>query len=48
MGETTQIRAEDKGYLHIQAINAKFNKPRTVVLLPQVAKAIEKQLAGPL
>lgn len=41
VGEMTQIRAEDidfsKGYLHDQAINAKFKKPRTVVLLPQVA-----------
>lgn len=48
--EMTQITAEDidfnKGYLHVQAINAKFKKPRTVVLLPQVAEAIAKQLAG--
>ena len=46
----TQIRAEDidfsKGYLHVQAVNAKFNKPRTVVLLPRVAEVLKKQLAG--
>jgi integrase len=35
-----------KGYLHVLALNAKFKKPRTVVLLPQVAGAISKQLAG--
>ena len=50
VSEMTQIRAEDidlhKGYLHVLALNAKFNKPRTVVLLPQVAEAISKQLAG--
>jgi integrase len=50
VGEMTQIRAEDidfrKGYLHVQATNAKFKKPRTVVLLPLVAKAIEKHLSG--
>jgi integrase/recombinase XerD len=50
VGEMTQIRAEDidfaKGYLHVQAINAKFNKPRTVVLLPRVAEILKKQLAG--
>lgn len=50
VGEMTQIRAEDidfsKGYLHIQALNAKFKKPRTVVLLPQVIDAIVKQLSG--
>jgi integrase/recombinase XerD len=50
VSEMTQIRAEDidfsKGYLHVQATNAKFKKPRTVVLLPLVAKAIEKQLFG--
>jgi integrase/recombinase XerD len=50
VGEMTQIRAEDidfsKDYLHVQAINAKFNKPRTVVLLPRVADAVAKQLAG--
>jgi integrase len=50
VGEMTLIKAEDidfnKGYLHVQAINAKLNKPRTVVLLPQVAEAIAKQLAG--
>lgn len=50
MGEMTQIRAEDidfsKGYLHVQALNAKFNKPRTVVLMPQVSNAIIKQLSG--
>ena len=50
VGEMTQIKAEDvdfsKGYLHVQAINAKFKKPRTVVLLPQVAEAVAKQLAG--
>src|SRR5512137_758164 len=52
VGEMTQIKAEDidfnKGYLHVQAINAKFKKPRTVVLLPQVAEAVAKQLAGRL
>jgi integrase len=46
----TQIKAEDidssKGYLHVQAINAKFKKPRTVVLLPKVAESLQKQLAG--
>jgi integrase len=50
VGEMTQINAEDidfnKGYLHVPAINAKFKKPRTVVLLPQVARAISKLLAG--
>ena len=50
VGEMTQIKADDidssKGYLHIQAINAKFKKPRTVVLLPKVAEAVTKQLAG--
>jgi integrase len=50
VSEMTQIRAEDvdfsKGYLHVPAINAKFKKARTVVLLPQVANAISKQLAG--
>ena len=50
VSEMTQIRAEDadfsKGYLHVPAINAKFKKPRTVVLLPQVAAAISKQFAG--
>jgi len=50
VGEMTQIRAEDidfsKGYLHVQALNAKFNKPRTVVLMPQVVDAVAKQLAG--
>jgi integrase len=50
VGEMTQIRAEDidfnKGYLHVQAINAKFKKPRTVVLLPKVAESLQKQLAG--
>ena len=50
VSEMTQIRAEDvdfnKGYLHVPAINAKFKKPRTVVLLPQVADAISKLLAG--
>ena len=50
VGEMTQIKAEDidfsKGYLHVQALNAKFKKPRTVVLLPKVADAIAKQLAG--
>ena len=46
----TQIKAEDidisKGYLHVEAINAKFNKPRTVVLLSQVAEVLQKQLNG--
>jgi len=50
VGEMTQIIAEDidflKGYLHVQASNAKFKKPRTVVLLPQVLDAVTKQLAG--
>jgi integrase len=50
VSEMTQIRAEDvdfsKGYLHVPAINAKFKKARTVVLLPQFANAISKQLAG--
>ena len=50
VGEMTQIRAEDvdfsKEYLHVQAVNAKFNKPRTVVLLPRVAEVLKKQLAG--
>lgn len=50
VGEMTQIRAEDidfsKGYLHVQALNAKFNKPRTVVLLPRVAEAMTKLLNG--
>jgi integrase/recombinase XerD len=50
VGEMTQIQAEDidfqKGYLHIQAAKSKGKKPRTVVLLPQVAEAIVKQLAG--
>jgi integrase/recombinase XerD len=49
VGEMTQVRAEDmdfrKGYLHVQALNAKFKKPRTVVLLPQVAEVLQKQLA---
>lgn len=46
----TLVRGEDvdfsKGQLHVSAINAKFNKTRTVVLLLQVAEAISKQLAG--
>ena len=46
----TQIKAEDvdfsKGYLHVQAINAKFKKPRTVVLLPLVTEALKKHLVG--
>jgi integrase len=46
----TQIRAEDvdfnKGYLHVPALNAKFKKPRTVVLLPKVIEAVSTQLAG--
>jgi integrase/recombinase XerD len=50
VGEMTQIQAEDidfqKGYLHIQAAKSKGKKPRTVVLLPQVAEAVAKQLAG--
>jgi len=50
VGEMTQIRAEDidfrKGYLHVQATNAKFKKPRTVVLLHLVAKSMAKQLSG--
>jgi integrase len=50
VSEMTQIRAEDvdfnKGYLHVPALNAKFNKPRTVVLLPKVIEAVSTQLAG--
>lgn len=50
VGEMTQIRAEDidfnKGFLHVPAINAKFNKPRTVVLMPKVAEVLKKQLDG--
>ncbi len=50
VGEMTQIKADDidfsKGFLHVQAMNAKFKKPRTVVLLPKVAEAIAKQLGG--
>jgi integrase len=50
VGEMTRIKADDidfrKGYLHVQATNAKFKKPRTVVLLPQVAEILQKQLAG--
>lgn len=42
VGEMTQIKAENidfsKGYLHVKAFNAKFNKPRTVVLLSQVTE----------
>jgi hypothetical protein len=45
-GEMTQIMAEDtdfsKGHLHLQAVNAKFKKPRTVVLLPQIAEVLKK------
>jgi integrase len=50
VSEMTQIRAEDidfsKGYLHVPALNAKFKKARTVVLLPQVAKSISRLLSG--
>jgi integrase/recombinase XerD len=50
VGEMTQIKAEDidfsRGYLHVQAINAKFKKPRTVVLLPQITEVLQKQLDG--
>jgi integrase len=50
VSEMTQIRAGDvnfsKSYLHVPALNAKFKKPRTVVLLPKVAEAISKLLAG--
>jgi integrase len=50
VGEMTPIQAEDidfqKGYLHVQAANSKGKKPRTVVLLPQVADAVAMQLAG--
>jgi len=50
VSEMTQIRAEDvdfsKGYLHVPAINAKYKKARTVVLLHQVANAIANLLAG--
>jgi integrase len=49
VSEMTQIRAEDidfsKGYLHVPALNAKFKKARTVVLLPQVAKSISRLLS---
>jgi integrase/recombinase XerD len=48
VGEMTQIKAEDidfsKGYLHVQALNPKFKKPRTVVLMPQVVEILQKQL----
>jgi integrase/recombinase XerD len=50
VSEMTQIRIEDvdfnKSYLHVPALNAKFKKSRTVVLLPQVVEAVSKQLAG--
>jgi integrase/recombinase XerD len=50
VSEMTQIRIEDvdfnKSYLHVPALNAKFKKSRTVVLLPQVFEAISMQLAG--
>jgi integrase/recombinase XerD len=50
VSEMTQIRAEDvdfsKGYLHVPALNAKFKKPRTVVLLPKIVEAVSMQLAG--
>jgi integrase/recombinase XerD len=50
VAEMTQIKAEDinfpKGYLHVQATNAKFKKARTVVLMPRVAEILQKQLAG--
>jgi integrase len=46
--EMTQIRAEDidfpKGCLHIQALNSKGKKPRTVVLIPLVTDAFKRQL----
>jgi hypothetical protein len=45
----TQIKADldfNKGYLHVGAINAKFNKLRTAILLPQVAEVLKKQLSG--
>jgi integrase/recombinase XerD len=49
-GRDDQITAEDidfqKGCLHILAAKSKSKKPRTVVLLPQVAEAVAKQLAG--
>jgi len=35
-----------QGIRHVQVTNAKFRKPRTVVLMPQVAKAMTKQLSG--
>jgi len=44
--ENRKSRYFSKGYLHVPAINAKFKKPRTVVLLPNVAEAIAKLLAG--
>jgi integrase len=31
---------------YTQALNAKFKKPRTVVLLPQLVEVLQKQLAG--
>jgi len=50
VSEMTQIMAEDvdisKSYLHVPALNAKFKKARTVVLLPQVSQAIAKLLSG--
>ena len=50
VGEMTQIRAQDidfsKGYLHVQAINAKFKESRTMVLCPKLSEAISKHLAG--
>ncbi len=48
VGEMTQIKAEDidleKRYLYVEALNAKYNKPRTVVLLPQVAESCRSSL----
>jgi integrase/recombinase XerD len=43
-GEMCKIKVVDidfeKGYLHIPASNAKYKKPRTVVLLPAVMEAL--------
>jgi integrase/recombinase XerD len=47
-GEMCKIKVSDidfeKGYLHIPASNAKYKKPRTVVLLPAVMEALHNQI----
>jgi integrase/recombinase XerD len=47
-GEMCKIKVGDidfeKGYLHIPASNAKYKKPRTVVLLPSVMEALHSQI----